>query len=257
MRDVYALPLCGSKGKRAKRTSNRYRYKGKCRSFTSFNAGKLGDKELKFKKSVHGAVIGTATVKGKAYAFARKRSTFGRDALNLAALKDMTEGKGTTPASFYKSANQFGFTFNWGYINRTTTANFSSGLLPVRPKGLDRRLPTLGTGKYEWKGYLKQNQHPHETGGPEGAAAELEQPLGTGLHARRRRALRLGPARRAVRQGAGQGHAGQHGRHHEPGGHRGRPLARMAVHQQGAGVGQGAQRPCRPGQDDPGRLGGA
>ena len=102
VRDVYALPLCGSKGKRAKRTSNRYRYKGKCRSFTSFNAGKLGGKELKFKKSVHGAVIGTATVKGKAYAFARKRSTFGRDALNLAALKDMTEGKGTTPASFYE-----------------------------------------------------------------------------------------------------------------------------------------------------------
>ena len=92
----------------------------------------------------------------------------GRDALNLAALKDMTEGKGTTPGSFYKSANQFGFTFNWGYINRTATANFSSGLLPVRPKDLDRRLPTLGTGKYEWKGYLNQNQHPHETGGPKG-----------------------------------------------------------------------------------------
>ena len=113
-------------------------------------------------------MIGTATVKGKAYAFARKRSTFGRDALNLAALKDMTEGKGGTPASFTKAANQFGFTFNWGYINRTATANFSSGLLPVRPKGLDRRLPTLGTGKYEWKGYLKQDQHPHDTGGPKG-----------------------------------------------------------------------------------------
>ncbi len=168
VRDVYALPLCGSKGKRAKRTSNRYRYKGKCRSFTTFNAGKLGGKDLKFKKSVYGAVIGTATVKGKAYAFSRKRSTFGRDALNLAALKDMTEGKGSTPAGFMKSANQFGFTFNWGYVNRTTTANFSSGLLPVRPKGLDRRLPTLGTGKYDWKGYLKQSQHPNGTGGPKG-----------------------------------------------------------------------------------------
>ena len=107
-------------------------------------------------------------MKGKAYAFARKRSTFGRDALNLAALKDMTEGKGSTPAGFMKSANQFGFTFNWGYINRTTTANFSSGRLPVRPKGLDRRLPTLGTGKYNWKGFLKQGQHPNDTGGPKG-----------------------------------------------------------------------------------------
>jgi hypothetical protein len=168
VRDVYALPLCGSKGKRAKRSSNRYRYKGKCRSFKTFNAGKLGGKSLKFKQSVQGPVIGTATVKRRAYAFARKRSTYGRDALNLAALKDMTEGRGTTPASFMKSANQFGFTFNWGYINRTGTANFSSGRLPVRPKGLDRRLPTLGTGKYNWKGFLKQRQHPNDTGGPKG-----------------------------------------------------------------------------------------
>ncbi|HYI36984.1 MAG TPA: penicillin acylase family protein, partial [Thermoleophilaceae bacterium] len=166
VRDTYALPLCGSKGKRARQSSKRYRYKGKCRSFTTFNAGKLGGKDLKFKQSVQGPVIGTATVKRKAYAFARKRSTFGRDALNLAALKDMTEGRGSTPAAFMKSANQFGFTFNWGYINRTTTANFSSGRLPVRPKGLDRRLPTLGTGKYNWKGFLKQGQHPNDTGGP-------------------------------------------------------------------------------------------
>ncbi len=166
VRDVYALRLCGSKGKRAKRTSTRYRYKGKCRKFTSFNAGKLGGKSLKFKRSVHGPVIGTATVRRRAYAFARKRSTFGRDALNLAALKDMTEGKGSTPKRFYRAANQFGFTFNWGYINRTGTANFSSGRLPVRPRHLDRRLPTLGTGKYEWKGYLKQSQHPHDTSGP-------------------------------------------------------------------------------------------
>ena len=80
----------------------------------------------------------------------------------------MTEGKGTTPAEFCKAANQFGFTFNWGYVNRTATANFSSGRLPVRPRGLDRRLPTLGNGKYEWQGFLSQGEHPHDTGGPGG-----------------------------------------------------------------------------------------
>jgi len=163
VRDVYAVPLCGRS-----RNANRYRYKGKCRAFQDFDAGKLGAKSLKFKKTVHGSVIGTATVKGKPYAFARKRSTFGRDALNLAALKDMTEGKGATPARFMRSANQFGFTFNWGYVNRTGTANFSSGRLPVRPRGLDRRLPTLGTGRFEWRGFLSQKQHPNDTSGPGG-----------------------------------------------------------------------------------------
>jgi penicillin amidase len=116
--------------------------------------------------TVHGPVIGTATVHGKPYAFARKRSTYGQDVLSLGALKAMTEGRATTPQRFWKYANRFGFTFNWGYVSRTTTSFFSSGLLPVRARGLDRRLPTLGTGGYEWRGFLSELAHPHDIGGP-------------------------------------------------------------------------------------------
>src|SRR5690606_774265 len=54
------------------------------------------------------------------------------------------------------------------YVSRRTTAYFSSGLLPRRPRGLDRRLPTLGTGQYEWQGFLPERAHPHDVGGPEG-----------------------------------------------------------------------------------------
>lgn len=167
VRDVYAEPLCNSDGSRPSRESTGYRFKGKCRQMRNFNAGTLGGDPLKFKTTVHGSVTGTATVDGRPYALARKRSTFGRDALNLAALKDMTEGKGGTPKKFMRAANQFGFTFNWGYANRDTTANFSSGRLPVRPRGLDRRLPTLGNGKWEWKGFLDQAEHPSDVGGPD------------------------------------------------------------------------------------------
>jgi acyl-homoserine lactone acylase PvdQ len=117
---------------------------------------------------VHGPIIGTATVNGRPYALSRRRSTFGRDALNLAALKDMTEGKASTPKRFYRAANQFGFTFNWGYVSRKATAMFSSGRLPERARGLDRRLPTLGNGAYEWRGFLSRNEHPHGTSGPRG-----------------------------------------------------------------------------------------
>ena len=40
------------------------------------------------------------------------------------------------------------------------------GCLPQRARGLDRRLPTLGTGDYEWRGFLRQREHPHDVGGP-------------------------------------------------------------------------------------------
>jgi Penicillin amidase len=168
VRDVFAEQLCEPSGSAPTRASTHYLYKGKCRPLADFNAGLLDGKPLRFKTSVHGPVTGTALVKGKPYALARKRSTFGRDALNLAALKDMTEGKASTPKRFYRAANQFGFTFNWAYVSRGGTANFSSGLLPKRARGLDRRLPTLGTGGYEWRGYLSRREHPHAVSGPGG-----------------------------------------------------------------------------------------
>ena len=168
VRDVYAEKLCEPDGSQPSRSSNHYVYKGKCRPFEQFNAGTLDGEPVVYPVSVHGPVYATATVKGKPYALTRKRSTFGRDALNLVALHDMTEGKATTPKKFYKAANNFGFTFNWGYTSRKKTAFFSSGRLPKRAKGLDRRLPTLGTGKYEWRDFLSRKQHPHGVSGPDG-----------------------------------------------------------------------------------------
>jgi acyl-homoserine lactone acylase PvdQ len=168
VRDVFAERLCNPDGSAPTRASTHYVYKGQCRALEDFNAGTLNGTPLRYKLSVHGQVIGTATVGGKPYALARKRSTFGRDALNLGALKDLTEGKARTPKRFWNAANQFGFTFNWAYASRTATSFFSSGYLPKRAKGLDRRLPTLGTGAYDWQGFLSRDEHPHDVGGPNG-----------------------------------------------------------------------------------------
>jgi acyl-homoserine lactone acylase PvdQ len=168
VRDVYAEELCEPDASPPTRASTHYRFDGVCRPFESFNAGLLGSTPLIYNVSVHGPVFATATIGGKPYALSRRRSTFGRDGLNLAALKDMTEGKASSPSRFWKIANQFGFTFNWAYVSRKATAYFSSGYLPKRPRGLDRRLPTLGTGQYEWKGFLKVKKHPHDIRGPQG-----------------------------------------------------------------------------------------
>jgi acyl-homoserine lactone acylase PvdQ len=168
VRDVFAEQLCEPDGSAPTRESTHYLYKGECRPLEEFNAGLLDGQPLRYHLSVHGQIIGTATVGGKPYALARKRSTFGRDALNLGALKDMTEGKASTPERFWSAANQFGFTFNWAYASRKATAYFTSGYLPRRARGLDRRLPTLGTGEYDWQGFLSEREHPHDVGGPGG-----------------------------------------------------------------------------------------
>ena len=166
VRDVYVEVLCEPDGSAPTRTSGHYEFEGDCVPFEIFDAGMLGDTPLVYPTSVHGPVIGTATVDGLPVALTSKRSTFGRDGLNLAALKGMTEGDAATPEEFFEVANRFGFTFNWGYANRETNAYFASGYLPVRAEGLDRRLPTLGTGDYEWQDFLTLEEHPHAISHP-------------------------------------------------------------------------------------------
>lgn len=168
VRDVFAEQLCEPDNSPPTRASTHYMFDGQCRAMTSFNAGTLGTTPVIYNLTVHGPVFATATIGGQPYALSRQRSTFGRDALNLLALKHMTEGIAGSPRRFWRTANEFGFTFNWAYINRRATAYFSSGRLPRRAAGLDRRLPTLGTGQYEWKGFLSERRHPHAVFGPEG-----------------------------------------------------------------------------------------
>ena len=240
VRDVYAERLCEPDGSRPTRASDHYRYQGRCRPFETFNAGLLNGEPLRYETSVHGPVFATATVHGEPVALSRKRSTFGRDGLNLAALKDMTEGRARSPKRFWRAANQFGFTFNWGYVSRKHTAYFSSGLLPRRPPGLDRRLPTLGTGEYEWNGFLSEREHPHARGGPGGLLLNWnnqsapgfmhgdDEPFGS---AHRVELFDKWP-RRPRLDGSG--------RDHEPRRHGGRALAGLAGGEPGPALGPGS-----------------
>lgn len=161
VRDVFAEALCEPDGSEPTVESGHYEFEGECRPFEAVDAGLLDGEPIGFRQSVHGPVIGTATSDGEPIALTRQRSTFGRDGLNLVALKRMTEGAAATPEEFYETANLFEFTFNWGWVGREGIAYFSSGRLPERAEGLDRRLPTSGAGDYEWQGFLDQAEHPH------------------------------------------------------------------------------------------------
>ena len=168
VRDVFAEVLCEPDGSEPTVASTHYEFEGECVPFEDFDAGIIDGTPVTIQRSVHGPVIGTATSGGEPMALTRARSTFGRDALNLVALKRMTEGRADTIDGFYETANEFGFTFNWGYVGREGIAFFSSGRLPERAEGLDRRLPTLGNGDYEWQGFLEQDEHPHGVPGDTG-----------------------------------------------------------------------------------------
>ena len=155
VRDVFAEQLCNPDGSAPTRASDHYLFKGTCRPFETFDAGTLnGTADHATRRSVHGPVIGTATSDGSPYALTRKRSTFGRDGLNLGALKDMTEGKAATPdRSSATVANQFGFTFNWAYASRKAHGVLLVGLpARARPPASTAACRRSGTGQYEWRG---------------------------------------------------------------------------------------------------------
>lgn len=159
--------LCNPDGSRPTRASTHYLYKGRCRPMQVFDAGLLGPsgrqpaKELRFWQTVHGPVQGTVTVHGRPYAVALDRSTRGDEPMGELALSALDSNRVHSPQQFFRAVNQFGTTFNWPYIDSRHIAYFSSGRLPIMAPGTDPSLPALGTGKYDWRGWLPLSRHPH------------------------------------------------------------------------------------------------
>src|SRR3954452_23460725 len=161
--DQFIETLCGG-------SSTRYRYKGKCRSMGTVNAGTIkGQGAVRYRTTVHGPVQGYATVGGKRVAITFKRSSFGRDVLWQILFKRLTDGRVRDVRSFDDAAATSPFTFNVGYADSRHIATFSAGRLPIRDPRVDPRLPTRGTGEFEWRGFLSANAHPHIADPPSGA----------------------------------------------------------------------------------------
>ena len=164
--DQYLDELCNPDGTLPTRASTSYRYNGACVPMTTFDAGVLRagagqpDQEVTFRETVHGPVSGTATVGGKPYAITTKRSTRGREPASAVAFVHLNEND-VNARSWASVMNHVEFTFNWLYVDDEHIAYFSSGRLPKRAPGTDPSLPTLGTGAYEWRGFLSGDEHPH------------------------------------------------------------------------------------------------
>jgi len=166
--DQFLEELCNPDGTPATRQSTHYLYKGRCRPMTTFDAGTLAatatepEAQVSFRESVHGPVSGTVTVGGKPYAVANLRSTRGREVTGAFIGSGLNEGAIRTPKDIPKVAAGFGFTFNLFYVDHRNIGFFSTGRLPIRAPGTNPSLPTLGTGQYDWRGFLSARQHPQE-----------------------------------------------------------------------------------------------
>jgi acyl-homoserine lactone acylase PvdQ len=154
--DQFAERLCGG-------SDRMYRYKGKCRSMEEFHAGELGGEPVDFLRTVHGPVVGYATVDGNRVAIAQQRSSYGKDTLDQLFFRRMSGGKVDDPRSFFNAAAKTPQTFNSFYIDDEHIAEFTSGKLPIRAPGVDPGLLTKGNGKYEWRGFIGKNRHIHGT----------------------------------------------------------------------------------------------
>ena len=66
----------------------------------------------------------------------------------------------TSPATFFTAMSKLTGSFNWLYTSAQNIAYFHSALYPIRAKGVDPDLPSWGTGRWEWKGFLPAKDHP-------------------------------------------------------------------------------------------------
>jgi acyl-homoserine lactone acylase PvdQ len=156
--DEFAETLCDH-------SRTKYIYNGKCRSMTTFNAGTLTtstgkSSPVSFKMTVNGPVVGYAKVGSTTVAIARKRESYGKDALDLLYNRRLSDGQVHSPQTFMKAAELTPETFNSFYVDDKHVAEYTSGLLPERAKGTDPSLPTIGNGKHEWRGVLPVKDHP-------------------------------------------------------------------------------------------------
>ena len=242
VRDVFAEQLCDPDGSPPTRESDHYLFEGECRPFVEFDAGTLNGTPIRYPTSVHGPVIGTATVDGQPYALTRQRSTFGRDGLNLAALKDMTEGKARhARRSSSRPRTSSGSRSTGRTRPAPTTAYFSSGRLPRRRArastgGCRRSAPATTSGAASCPSASTRTS----VAGPDGLLLNWNNQSAPGfMHGddapfgsvHRVELFDQFPRRVTLADDVER---------HEPGRDRGRPLARVARREPGA-----AQR-CRP-----------
>ena len=92
----------------------------------TFDAGTLNGDPVTFLTTVHGPVTGYATVDGEKVAISSKRSSYGKDVLDLLFYRRLSNGQVHDPKSFFNAAAKTPQTFNSFYIDNKHVAEYTS-----------------------------------------------------------------------------------------------------------------------------------
>jgi acyl-homoserine lactone acylase PvdQ len=174
--DQFAETLCNG-------SDTMYMFKGTCTPMEHFDAGMLDGKPVSFNRTVHGPVVGYATVNGQKVAISQQRSSYGKDALDLLYNRRLSNGQVHSAKTFIKAAALTPQTFNSFYIDEKNIAMYTAGLLPIRNKNVDPGLLTNGNGKFEWTGFLDKAGHPQGIDPEDGTITNWNQTTAKGFSA--------------------------------------------------------------------------
>ena len=107
--------------------------------------------------TVHGLVDLFDEENGVAYS--RRRTWDGLELESLMSFVDATKAK--NHAEWLAAAARDAVSVNWYFIDRHGNIGYAhTGRYPIRPKDSDPRLPTSGTGEFEWDGFLPFEDQP-------------------------------------------------------------------------------------------------
>jgi acyl-homoserine lactone acylase PvdQ len=163
--DTFAETLCGD--------DHHYVYKGQCVAMTHVDAGTLvipskPSVPVRFYETVHGPVFGYGVVNGARVALSQARTTRGRELKAALDVYDLSTGRLRSPQQFTHDLSRFEMCFNGFYVDSKHIAYVTSGRLPLRASGADPGFPTVGTGAYDWTGFLAPGAHPQAIDPPSG-----------------------------------------------------------------------------------------
>jgi len=113
------------------------------------------DEVVTIYKTVHGPVFAW----GEGVAYSKKLSCREDYLLGMASFYEIMKAKSLQ--EFRKAAEISSMTVNQYYADSDgNIAYFHQGKNPIRPPGLDTRIPSPGTGEFEWLGFLPRSNNP-------------------------------------------------------------------------------------------------
>ena len=120
-------------------------------------------------RTEHGIVQLRTTVDGEPVAIVTQRSSYGRELDSALGFERLGNPDRVRDADGFRDAvAAIDYTFNWFYVDDRDIAYYSPGRLPLRAHDVDPHLPRWGDSRYDWQGWLPDEDHPQQVNPPSG-----------------------------------------------------------------------------------------